>query len=145
MRISDWSSDVCSSDLVVKGAAGLPFPPGADELDRSPDHARQRNAVPQFIQKGGGNGHLDAGGCVRVIFSVRTAQDIDPKMHCLLYPRSLDFARDERKTPPRVPKKTTPAPPSPVRLPGSCPFARRNALSAQPSTDRKSQRLNYSH
>src|SRR3546814_17944414 len=91
MRISDWSSDVCSSDLrqtlhrvakgkslmvgeeanhvamraaseaviealvvvdvearrlfVVKRAAGLPFPPVADKLDRAPDHARQRPAV----------------------------------------------------------------------------------------------------
>src|SRR3546814_3335372 len=33
MRISDWSSDVCSSDLVVHGAAvGLALHPGGDEV-----------------------------------------------------------------------------------------------------------------
>src|SRR3546814_12776539 len=121
MRISDWSSDVCSSDLldgaalaaflrhfqpgfhrqtlhrvakgkslmvgeeanhvamraaseaviealvvvdvearrlfVVKRAAGLPFPPGADKLDRAPAHARQRHAVANFAPKGGGARH----------------------------------------------------------------------------------------
>src|SRR3546814_8544645 len=43
--------------FVVKRAAGLPFPPGADKLDRAPDHARQRHAVAQFVQKGGGDRH----------------------------------------------------------------------------------------
>src|SRR3546814_11264532 len=95
MRISDWSSDVCSADLkgkslmvgeeanhvamraaseaviealvvvdvearrlfVVKRAAGLPFPPGADKLDRAPDHARQRPAVAQFFPEAGGYRH----------------------------------------------------------------------------------------
>src|SRR3546814_17380236 len=43
--------------FVVKRAAGLPFPPGADKLDRAPDPARPRPAVAQFVQKGGGDRH----------------------------------------------------------------------------------------
>src|SRR3546814_12502255 len=41
--------------FVVKRAAGLPFPPGADELDSTPDNARQRPAVAEFVQQGGGD------------------------------------------------------------------------------------------
>src|SRR3546814_3086690 len=143
MRISDWSSDVCSADLkgkslmvgeeanhvamraaseaviealvvvyvearrlfVVKRAAGLPFPPGADKLDRAPDHARQRHAVAQFVQKGGGDRH----------------------------PPPLPLKDGAVKGGVLDVPHTTPAPPSPVRLPGSCPSGRRSALSAPPS------------
>src|SRR3546814_14044379 len=33
MRISDWSSDVCSSDLLLRGEQFAPFP-GADKVHR---------------------------------------------------------------------------------------------------------------
>src|SRR3546814_6517660 len=36
MRISDWSSDVCSSDLLAPARGGLAFPPvGSDALAES--------------------------------------------------------------------------------------------------------------
>src|SRR3546814_16904260 len=67
MRISDWSSDVCSSDLIIPfgvdpgrpplvgrrpgvGAAGLGF---ADGAGRRIDHHDARVAVPQDEQPGG--------------------------------------------------------------------------------------------
>src|SRR3546814_16969343 len=43
--------------FVVKRAAGLPFTPGADKLDRAPDHARQRHADAQSVPTGGGDRH----------------------------------------------------------------------------------------
>src|SRR3546814_3901181 len=48
MRISDWSSDVCSSDLDLAARAGLPMPkvyvvdsphPNAFATGRNPEHA----------------------------------------------------------------------------------------------------------
>src|SRR3546814_8101780 len=33
MRISDWSSDVCSSDLLVSGPVQLPSPPSVNRID----------------------------------------------------------------------------------------------------------------
>src|SRR3546814_16633878 len=40
MRISDWSSDVCSSDLEESGLSGLRVVPGIFDLDRHmiPEH-----------------------------------------------------------------------------------------------------------
>src|SRR3546814_4964700 len=93
--------------FVVKRAAGLPFPPGADKLDRAPDHARQRHAVAQFVQKGGGDRH----------------------------PPPLPLKDGAVKGGVLDVPHTTPAPPSPVRLPGSCPSGRRSALSAPPSPE----------
>src|SRR3546814_10273592 len=40
MRISDWSSDVCSADLVLEGQSIAIFPPGTDDAGRA-YHARQ--------------------------------------------------------------------------------------------------------
>src|SRR3546814_3105662 len=42
MRISDWSSDVCSSDLLNRGrGGGFPLAGGV-----APDHAQERLSVP---------------------------------------------------------------------------------------------------
>src|SRR3546814_15152429 len=52
MRISDWSSDVCSSDLLAPGDAPAPAPPGnwyadrvypATEMDRSRHEMMKEN------------------------------------------------------------------------------------------------------
>src|SRR3546814_2000874 len=37
MRISDWSSDVCSSDLAVAAAGGADFPVPANHVQWTPD------------------------------------------------------------------------------------------------------------
>src|SRR3546814_9301270 len=45
MRISDWSSDVCSSDLAVRPAGGDACRPAvAATVDRQPDAGRDRPA-----------------------------------------------------------------------------------------------------
>src|SRR3546814_18464480 len=47
MRISDWSSDVCSSDLVDRAGRALPRPghAGPDELASSHPHHRRTHHV----------------------------------------------------------------------------------------------------
>src|SRR3546814_11651657 len=44
MRISDWSSDVCSSDLTVSGALGLPIGP-SQAAGKSRPTMRKRDAA----------------------------------------------------------------------------------------------------
>src|SRR3546814_18062351 len=44
MRISDWSSSVCSSDLRVIGFDELPHPEDDDELDHEIDGQRDRDS-----------------------------------------------------------------------------------------------------
>src|SRR3546814_16434218 len=49
MRISDWSSDVCSSDLAVAGARGggrNPDAGGRNALHRGSDRRARRNPAP---------------------------------------------------------------------------------------------------
>src|SRR3546814_18321229 len=61
MRISDWSSDVCSSDLV----AGLERDEGrnvADQKEKDEDHPRRAVVLPQLAIDPGGEadvGDLD--------------------------------------------------------------------------------------
>src|SRR3546814_10547120 len=50
MRISDWSSDVCSSDLRVHRLAG---PPGADELRRQIERHRMAGVERTELVRGG--------------------------------------------------------------------------------------------
>src|SRR3546814_15521576 len=58
MRISDWSSDVCSSDLMRVALAGA-FVSGADwlildEPSNHLDHARRRDLIEQLRRWRGG-------------------------------------------------------------------------------------------
>src|SRR3546814_15267524 len=55
MRISDWSSDVCSSDLILPAdafAVGLEKPPG-DQRDAAgdEDHERPAGPAPPQVQR----------------------------------------------------------------------------------------------
>src|SRR3546814_8873011 len=49
MRISDWSSDVCSSDLSTSGAPGLGLP---GRRGRGPAYRRDRKASDRRLPKG---------------------------------------------------------------------------------------------
>src|SRR3546814_1089336 len=51
MRISDWSSDVCSSDLPLGGSGAQPVRRG----DHGPGHPRARGAHPRCDGVGGGD------------------------------------------------------------------------------------------
>src|SRR3546814_7916623 len=66
MRISDWSSDVCSSDLGAPGAHGLPAPghPPAQlraEAAQAGVQARGVRTVQRHAVEGQARGHLAAG------------------------------------------------------------------------------------
>src|SRR3546814_15340702 len=50
MRISDWSSDVCSSDLPPRSAA--PAEPSESALLRMEGKRKARNHFPQFLPRG---------------------------------------------------------------------------------------------
>src|SRR3546814_8961894 len=52
MRISDWSSDVCSSDLFFQSGAER-------EHDRNRGHARSRSAQPYLAHQYGEGHHFD--------------------------------------------------------------------------------------
>src|SRR3546814_271391 len=54
MRISDWSSDVCSSDLSGKNIDGLPAAPAISEeaTDHEVERAVQRRREADFLRKG---------------------------------------------------------------------------------------------
>src|SRR3546814_16015163 len=62
MRISDWSSDVCSSDLVLTNIEGLIGSAYSDGLTGD-DNANvlQGNAGADTLTGGGGNDTLDGG------------------------------------------------------------------------------------
>src|SRR3546814_8147472 len=87
MRISDWSSDVCSSDLAPAPLAPRIFPPGSplfgnrrvagefgaqlvDEIlvDRHPDAALRFGGelFDQFVAEGGGKRLSDRGDALRL-------------------------------------------------------------------------------
>src|SRR3546814_2417158 len=55
MRISDWSSDVCSSDLLDQAARGVASEQGALWTSLHLDTAH----VIEFRQGGNGRGHVD--------------------------------------------------------------------------------------
>src|SRR3546814_7378411 len=68
MRISDWSSDVCSSDLVGSGDAGIENALGVAEealenrvtiLNRSRDFARAKAKNVSDLMDAGENGAID--------------------------------------------------------------------------------------
>src|SRR3546814_13938266 len=49
MRISDWSSDVCSSDLSKTTLASTPFPKRRSRLNRPSERAAQFGRAALFI------------------------------------------------------------------------------------------------
>src|SRR3546814_8260544 len=52
MRISDWISDVCSSDLAYRALKNYSVLPG-DDVDRGLQASRQQRAAPLFAQRFG--------------------------------------------------------------------------------------------
>src|SRR3546814_3920288 len=65
MRISDWSSDVCSSDLTLDLTAAL------DDLDRADDHALER-ALDSAREKAEGRGDTAAQRGYRLLSTLCT-------------------------------------------------------------------------
>src|SRR3546814_17753160 len=97
MRISDWSSDVCSSDLVDV----IALPLGLDELQQALGQARQRMSA-------GGAPSEDSHG--RVIAFVKSvggvgATALATQMGCLLAARESVAGRETRSAERRVGKE----------------------------------------
>src|SRR3546814_12294534 len=87
MRISDWSSDVCSSDLVLRHAGG-------DLLRPLPDTAVLRNhpqhyppPAPVATRRGGA-----AVGSPGVGYPIAVTRGLAPRVHSAV-PRSTDAPR----------------------------------------------------
>src|SRR3546814_17843054 len=59
MRISDWSSDVCSSDLV--GTASLQVGPSAACTERGSNRGLDRGCAPEGPRLASRGGHFHAG------------------------------------------------------------------------------------
>src|SRR3546814_3062750 len=70
MRISDWSSDVCSSDLVL--APALMFPPGAEPAPMVEGAITQRIAVAVIVE----HPHAIA-GIIRIVVPAAAKADVD--------------------------------------------------------------------
>src|SRR3546814_5627359 len=67
MRISDWSSDVCSSDLDAADAAGAIFGLDAPELAGGVgDGLLPRHFAPGFVDGGADHGVEDAVAMLRI-------------------------------------------------------------------------------
>src|SRR3546814_8878815 len=72
MRISDWSSDVCSSDLILQAAADLEVPSGFLVAEQRRALERRRAALLRLLQVGDLSPHrfelrlqeLDLGGLI---------------------------------------------------------------------------------
>src|SRR3546814_1198772 len=80
MRISDWSSDVCSSDLKIRKA----LMPGwtKPEMERLRPQLRELNErlVDEFVARGGGNFYRDLAlpMAEQTIFDLFGIKDVDP-------------------------------------------------------------------
>src|SRR3546814_20336245 len=80
MRISDWSSDVCSSDLKIRKA----LMPGwtKPEMERLRPQLRELNErlVEEFVARGGGNFYRDLAlpMAEQTIFNLFGINDVDP-------------------------------------------------------------------
>src|SRR3546814_1711205 len=80
MRISDWSSDVCSSDLKIRKA----LMPGwtKPEMERLRPQLRELNErlVDEFVARGGGNFYRDLAlpMAEQTIFNLFGIKDVDP-------------------------------------------------------------------
>src|SRR3546814_10256895 len=116
MGISDWSSDVCSSDLLIAVASDRAIPPVAAKPDGEP--------IPYGIPGGGGF----FGGCRHVRRPARhTAIRVGPGPGSAAADPRLDPAVAARRR---------------HRLAGRCRLVR---TAARLGRDRKSTRLNSSH
>src|SRR3546814_17907034 len=111
MRISDWSSDVCSSDLGVRVAAGTPLMMlnGAAKRDprrfECPAELRLDRANAQsHIAFGRGPHPCPGGPLARAAGRLRLARTLDPT---------------RTTTPPQTHPATSAAPPSPHHPPRS--------------------------
>src|SRR3546814_415586 len=100
MRISDWSSDVCSSDLLLRdeprrSAARrlLENPPEVQHAARDHDHHRCRGrAVRRFLPRGAAGKYLELGHALRLCRGVDRG-DGDPP-HRPQPPPSVQDAAD---------------------------------------------------
>src|SRR3546814_3471046 len=62
MRISDWSSDVCSSDLLVAGGSGCLVEAEAERQPGAMQQRRRQQEAEAISEAGSGDWHLGAVG-----------------------------------------------------------------------------------
>src|SRR3546814_108451 len=72
MRISDWSSDVCSSDLDEGEARPFPIEPAIDRLGDRPGHRPHVAAIAVRPRHGLGDAEMSGSAAIRRMVAVTT-------------------------------------------------------------------------